>query len=323
MFKLNLTKLRDYVEVIASTILMLISLFCLIKASNVVCMLSECNNPSKTTISTIYPRSVATGCFLSRIVTLYKKAHAFKMYERKIEEYEIHHPTSRGKNAARRQFVTVTVLVCAISMIPINVYRLVLLNTDFPGNIITVYFGLLYAQNMSQCVSELYFCAYCFGLFQRFRTINEEMSALKSEAILANSYPLILKTDEADHDHVGLASKIDHDLVIEVHPLVEMIERLKLRHKCISNAVRRLNDLYGFLLGLSLSVLFLMSLTDIYEILSSTHISAKHAMFYYIWLFQYGFRFCMIVTTTHVTTKEVKTKKKNYFDHRYYVHISV
>lgn len=307
MSKLNLIKLRNYVEIIISTILVFSSIYCFVNAPFVVCVFYECKNLSKTTILTMYPRSICIGCLLSRILMLYKKAHSLKKYEKKIKEYETLYPISRNKNYVRRRTIVAILAVCVVTIVPINVYKLKLLHIDFPRKI-TIYYGLLYAQNMSQCVSELIFCSYCFELFQRFQAINEEMYALKSETIVRNSYPLVLKTDKHDHNYIGPSSKSDRFLMIKVYPLVRMIEQLKLRHKCISNALRKLNNLYDFLLGLSLGVLFLMTLSDVYEILSTSQRTAKQSIFYYFWLFQYGFRFCMIVTTIHITTKEVCKK---------------
>jgi hypothetical protein len=304
MFKLNLIKLRNYVEIIMSTILMFSSIFCFVNAPFVVCVFDECENLSKTNILTIYPRSIAMSCLLSRITMMHKKAHSLKKYEKKIKDYEILYPISRNKNNVRRKTIAAIIAVCAVTIVPINVYRLISINMNYSRNI-TVYFGLMYTQNMSQCVSELFFCAHCFELFQRFQIINEEMSALKSEIILKNNYPLILKTDKFDHNYIRLSSKSNCSLMIKAYPLVRMIEQLKLRHKCISNAVRKLNNMYDLLLGLSLGALFLMTLSVFYNIFSTSNRTEKHYTFYCFWLFQFGFRFCMIVTTIHITTKEV------------------
>jgi hypothetical protein len=48
-----------------------------------------------------------------------------------------------------------------------------------------------------------------------------------------------------------------------------------------------------------------MALFDIYAVVSSVVETAEGHLFFYLWVFQYAFRFAMIVFTTHVTTKQV------------------
>ncbi|XP_025417319.1 uncharacterized protein LOC112688369 [Sipha flava] len=82
-----------------------------------------------------------------------------------------------------------------------------------------------------------------------------------------------------------------------------------MRHQFISDLVSDLNELYNFQLGLSLSVLFIMSLLDIYDTVSKENTTTKTYLLFYGWMAQYLLRFSFIVLTTQATSKQANKSK--------------
>ncbi|KAL5234057.1 hypothetical protein ACI65C_001467 [Semiaphis heraclei] len=149
----------------------------------------------------------------------------------------------------------------------------------------------MYIQNVSMSMTELQFLVYCFGLYVKFQSINEDLSAIKSETISTNRYPFVLKSEE----HKS----------IEVRPSVRSIELLKMRHQFICQSVSDLNKIYSIQLGMSISVLFIMLLFDIYEAVATKLVKTKSFLLLYGWLTQYIFRFAIVILMSHITTKQV------------------
>jgi hypothetical protein len=258
-------------------------------------LFKDCKSTRIAFIFTVYPRAVAAGCIASMISTAYNiGAATLKRYDSKMGAYGVRYPMGAEKETLGRYVVAFVAAIEAAVILPINVYRVVWIHGTFRSSRLTTFFTLMYLQNVTVCVAEVQFFARCVRLYLRFREINEEISALKSETIVTNWYPVVLKADECED-----RGRVDQ------HPLVNVIERLKLRHKYMSNAVRALNELYNTQLGLSLMVLFLMTLFDMYEFLSQVQTKTGELNYYCLWMVQYSFRFCVMVTTTHVTTKEV------------------
>ncbi|XP_015369075.1 PREDICTED: putative gustatory receptor 28b [Diuraphis noxia] len=139
-------------------------------------------------------------------------------------------------------------------------------------------------------MTELQFLVYCFGLYVKYQSINEDLSAIKSETISMNRYPFVLKSEE----HKS----------IEVRPSVRSIELLKMRHQFVCQLVSDLNKIYSIQLGMSISVLFIMLLFDIYDVVATKLIKTKTLLLLYGWLTQYIFRFAIVILMSHVTTKQ-------------------
>lgn len=286
--------LRDNPGKVVSAALVLSCVYNYAWSPHVICLLGDCNSTTRMIIMAIFPRAVAVGCMMSRLAVVYKSlAGAVAVYEGKIAEYEAHYPTGTGNMRCRRAFAACVAVTCAALIVPVNAFRIHLLYHRYQNGTIVAFHVLMYVQNASMYVTELQFVVYCFGLYHKFCQINSDMSALKSEAIVANRYPAVLMSCRPS--------------VVELSslPLADSVERLKLRHQFVSDAVRDLNALYGVQLGASLSVLFIMALFDIYGTVSSVIVPSNGHWFFYGWVLQYAFRFSTIVFTTHVTTKQV------------------
>lgn len=311
MLKYNLIKSSNYLDIMISIILMLSAIYNYTKSSYVMCIVtSKCNNQTSTTMCAMFPRVVAIACMISRITVTYKNMSAISNYKMKIKKYEHYFPINATKELFKRLIIVSIVFTYVILILPINVYRIYLLCQHYADDIvIIIFFSFMYIQNASMCITELQFIMYCFGLYQTFQLINEEISVLRSKTIVANKYPLVLKSNE-DNKNSIVTVRRDDDFsspITKDCPLVNSIELLKFRHQYVRVTVFDLNELYGIQLGLSLSVLFIMSLFDIYEVMSNEFNITKTNLLFYGWLLQYSFRFCTIILIIHITTTQVIT----------------
>jgi len=281
-----------------SNIGLLISMFVLfscvynyIEAPNVMCTLNSCKNPTISTMVSMFPRAVAIACMISRITVMYKNVSVMAKYKKKIKEYEVYYPITVDKKNSQRFLTIVIVFLYSMLILPVNVYRMYLIFHYYKNTKIIVYISLMYIQNVSMSITEIQFLVHCFGLYAKFQSINEDMSTIKSKTISINRYPFVLKSEE--HKSV------------EVYPSVRSIELLKMRHQFVCESVSDLNEIFSIQLGMSISVLFIMLLFDIYEVVTNEVVKTKSLILLYGWLTQYIFRFVVVILMSHITTKQV------------------
>lgn len=305
--KKSLIKLYNCIKIVFSILLLLSCIHNCVYAAYIVCLLEICNSSTSKMVWALFPRVVATTCMISRFMIIYNNINEISKYKTKIKNYELHFPVNTQQENFHRFFIIILTTTCIILILSTNIYRIILLYYHVKRIEIIILHLLMYVQNFSMCVTELQFVGYCFGLFLKFKSINEEMSIMKLKTINANKYPLILKPDDHIISHcVGLDCNDDLCWRIKVQPVAgNTVELLKMRHQFVSNAVKFLNEMYGIQLGLSLCTLFLMSLFDIYDVVSGDFNVSTTNVLLYGWVMQYSFRFCMIVLIPHATTKQV------------------
>ncbi|CAI6368180.1 unnamed protein product [Macrosiphum euphorbiae] len=239
----------------------------------------------------MFPRAVAIACTISRITVMYKNVSVMAKYKKKIKEYEVYYPITVDKENSRRFLIIAIVFLYSILILPFNVFRLFLIYYYYKNIKILVFILLMYIQNVSMSMTEIQFMVYCFGLYAKFQSINEDMSTIKSKTISINRYPFVLKSEKRKR--------------VEVYPSVRSIELLKMRHQFVCESVSDLNEIYSIQLGMSISVLFIMLLFDIYEVVTSELVKTKSLFLLYGWLTQYIFRFIVVILMSHITTKQV------------------
>lgn len=87
--------------------------------------------------------------------------------------------------------------------------------------------------------------------------------------------------------------------------LTTVVEWFKIRHRLIREAMDALKYAFTVSIGASLCNLCIMALYDIYKYSQSFVDEGRSYVFIMLWLFQYTFRFFIIVATAHATTKQV------------------
>jgi len=88
----------------------------------------------------------------------------------------------------------------------------------------------------------------------------------------------------------------------ESHPIANTVEILRIKHWLTRQAVSILNDLFGIQMGLSVFLLWVSALFDIYY---EIYHNSPSKVLVYGWLLQYTSRLFMIVLVAHYTTKQV------------------
>lgn len=279
-----------------------------------VCSLVKCGDSVTTVVKAMFPQSLAIACIVSRIAIMYRSMSDFPKYKKKIEEYELYFPITVSKNKIHLLFTITLVFVYSIIIIPLNIFRVYLIHSYLSDNSTSFFYILMYVQNLSICSTEIHFIVRCFGLYQKFQLINEVMIVVKSETIIINKYPTVLQNKNRNFfGFLGLILN-DSDPNEDLHasrintiPMANNIELLRMRHQFVRGTACELNDLYGIQLGLSLIVLFIMALFDIYGEIFTNNNKTRSKILIYGWLFQYTLRFCAIILITHITTKQVCT----------------
>jgi len=318
MFKFYYNKLLSGLKLVYFLALATTCVMNIKNASATVCSLSECKNSVKTEVLAMFSRSIAIACLLCRITIMHKSKSDFPSYEKKVEDYELYFPVNVSQKR-RIRFVAIALISSYVVIIlPINALRIYLIYANF-GKINSMFFyTMMYVHNWSICSTEIHFIVRCVGLYQKFQSINEEMAALRLKTISGNGYPVVLRPRSERRDKgrrhnalfVGLeirgvsplpmSSDVEHN-----RPAADHVELLRMKHQFVRGTVVELNDLYGIQLGLSICLLFIMTLFDIYgEVSVESNVTKTHVLFYG-WLLQYSFRFCVIVLTSHVTTTQV------------------
>ncbi|XP_022165403.1 uncharacterized protein LOC111030288 [Myzus persicae] len=313
MFKFYFNKLLFSLKLVYFVALAMTCLMNIKNASATVCSLSECKNSVKTEVLAMFSRSIAIACLLSRITIMYKSKSDFPNYVKKVEEYELYFPVNISQKRHLR-FISIAIIFAYIVIIlPINILRIYLIYSNF-GKINTmIFYIMMYLHNWSICSTEIHFIVRCIGLYQKFQSINEEMATLKLKNIVTNKYPVVLQSERHSYNNtlfIGLESHGGSPLsIFNVQQPANHVELLRMKHQFVRGIVVELNDLYGIQLGLSICLLFIMTLFDIYgEMSVESNVTKTHVLFYG-WLLQYSFRFCVIVLTSHVTTTQAHRPK--------------
>lgn len=90
------------------------------------------------------------------------------------------------------------------------------------------------------------------------------------------------------------------------HATANAVETLRIKHWLARQAVHVLDGLFGMQMGLSVILLWVMAVFDIYYELYRD--SPSKALIYG-WLLQYSLRLTMIILMAHYTTKQVSCQK--------------
>jgi hypothetical protein len=298
--------MRNNIGIFFSLILLLSGVYCYVKSPEVMKALHNCeSSKSNLVMMAMVPRIITIASALSKIMNMYTNISAYFKYKKKVKEYEANFPVESKKKKKGNFFIIFIILIFVLVIFSFNSYKIVLLHYYCRDNTMILFFVIFYVQNFSMCMTEIEFIAHCFGLYQKFQSINEEMYILKSKTISTNRYPLVLIWNKHNNNQVG-ADSIFYSPKIKKYPADNSIDVLKMRHQFISDLVSDLNELYNFQLGLSLSVLFIMSLLDIYDTVSKENTTTKTYLLFYGWMAQYLLRFSFIVLTTQATSKQVQ-----------------
>lgn len=298
--------IKRSLEIGYSTTIAITCVYNYASASSNICSLINCDDAVATTMNSMFPRTLAIVCLVSRIMIVYKSINDFPEYKKKIEAYELRCPVSKRENLV--WFAATIVFAYAAIILPMNVYRIYLIYRHSPDVNVLLFFVMMYIQSLSICSIEIHFMVRCFGLYQLFRSINEDMAALKLETIDACRYPAVLRSEEITSVCSVCPRPNDDDVLFSranTHGWSNVVELLRMRHQFVRGAFVDLNDLYGVPVGMSIFLLFMLTLLDIYGVVFIQNTNTRPQILVIGWLLQYWSRLFAISMTTHFTTKQV------------------
>lgn len=94
------------------------------------------------------------------------------------------------------------------------------------------------------------------------------------------------------------------------HPMANTVELLRIKHWLTRQALELINELFGMQMGLSVILLWVMAVFDVYY---EIYRNSPTKILVFGWLLQYSFRLFMIILFAHHTTKQVKHLEFIYF----------
>lgn len=310
MFKFYTNTIKRSLAICYSITLAMTCVYSYTNATSMICSLIKCDDTVAIPIMrSMFSRIIAIVCFVSRIMVVYKNMNDYPEYKKKIDEYELYFPVNVSKRETLVSFTVIMLFTYIVIILPLNIFRIYLIYYFHSSETKTVLlFLLMYIQNLSICSVEIHFMARCFGLYQKFQSINEEMAMLKFEIMNAYRYPAVLRSEHIDNDcNIGRRPNCDVPFSrVNICGLSNFIELLRMRHQFVRGAFVAFNDLYGIHVGISVFLLFMSILFDIYGEVFKENDQARSQVLIYGWLLQYSFRLCVITLMIHFTTKQVR-----------------
>ncbi|XP_050053981.1 uncharacterized protein LOC114128624 [Aphis gossypii] len=311
LFNVDLT--YNKFQNVYSVLLIVTCVYNFITASNALCKLDHWCDVFSTAMIGMYTRVLASTTLLSRIAIMAQSKQSLLKYKETIKAFEIYSPTSSTQHKNYKIFSFAVVFVCLSIILPINISRLYYLYQNESSDVsLLIYYLFIYIQNLSMCCIETQFVTQCFIIYTRFRGINDDLKKLRNENVNYAKYPFILGSSATmwkDYKKSFQCVRYDKDFYrprLISHPMANAVEILRIKHWLTRQAVDILNNLLGIQMGLSVFLLWVMALFDIYyEIFHNS----PSKLLVYGWLFQYSLRLFMIILVAHYTTKQaIKSK---------------
>ncbi|VVC31514.1 7TM chemoreceptor [Cinara cedri] len=312
-------------QCIWSVLLMATCVYNFSVATQILCKMDQWCTIFSTPMVAMYDWVLACTTLLSRITIMVQSKRNFVKYKATVKAFEVYSPTSPAQLKNYELFSLSVVLLCLTVILPANVTRLYYLYyyETRKDRALVIYYIFLYMQNLSMCCVETQFVSQCFAVYTKFREINGDLKELKDENNVGRGkYPFTMAVVSETPPRAKVVGKgvactslqghvCGYDMGFykswfNGHPMANAVELLRIRHWLIRHAVETLNGFFGIHMGLSVFVLCVMALLDIYyEIFHDS----PSKLLVFGWLLQYSLRIFMIILVAHCTTKQaMKTK---------------
>lgn len=304
-------------QCICSTLLSVSCVYTFIVATQIFCKMDKWCIIFSPSLAVMYDRALAFVTLLSRITIMVKSKRNFIKYKATVNAFEVHSPTSQTQLKNYETFSFSVVLLCLIVILPTNIYRLYYIlyydKTHYDYSLV-IFYIFIYTQNLSMCCVETQFVCQCFVVYTKFREINDGIKELKGETVVRGKYPFtmtagMLRANHKDKIVISLQERVCrydngfHGPWFSGYSMENTVELLRIKHWLTRNAAEKLNDLFGVHMGLSVFVLCVMALFDVYyEIFQDS----PSKLLIYGWLLQYFLRISIIILVAHRTTKQVR-----------------
>eukprot|EP00102_Acyrthosiphon_pisum_P023493 XP_016660703.1 PREDICTED: uncharacterized protein LOC107883997 [Acyrthosiphon pisum] len=276
----------------------------------------------------IYARSVSITCLVTVAVAWHKYRGAMVAYREHaelIDAYSV--PATAAAASANSLYVDhatfsgVVLCVCMVLILPVNSFRLYRFVMDDRPVTAIVYFVLMYSQNIYVCLYETLFVRLFYALYTRYADLNRDMEAIGErieDGRCARDEPppgrdgwIPYDGDDRHRPHYFYYSPATGQ------PLEDAVERLRIRHRLIREAMDALKSAFAVPIGLSLCNLCVMVLFDVYYHLKNSvgqPAGDLARVYIFMWISQYTFRFFVITMTVDVTVKQALRSKETITD---------
>lgn len=260
---------------------------------------------------------------ISRMVVLYNVKFKYQKYKTTLEGFEIYIPTNSVALKHINYFSFTVIFLCLSFTLPINSLKLIYIFHNHVNPILmTVYFSFYYVHNLSMICTELHFAIQCFVVYTKFRDINEKLIQINDEqkyynynvrySFFGSQVATPRSSDHASPPCVIIYEKDFYCPKDKSFPLANTIELFRIKHWLSREAINDIKYLFGFQMGLSIIILAITSLFDIYTELfySYTNSSFTKSVFrtkvlFVGWMLQYSTRLGLIIVTAHTTIQQV------------------
>ncbi|XP_060865266.1 uncharacterized protein LOC132941291 [Metopolophium dirhodum] len=276
----------------------------------------------------IYARSVSITCLVTVAVAWHKYRSVMVAYRERAELIDAYSAPATSVAASANSlyvdhatFAGVVLCVCVVLIVPINLFRLYRFFMDGRPVAAIVYFVLMYSQNLYVCLYETHFVLLFYALYTRYTDLNRDMEAIGErieDGRCARDEPPPGRDGWIPYD--GDDEHRPHYLYYSSatgQPLVDAVERLRIRHRLIREAMDALKPTFAVPIGLSLCNLCVMVLFDVYYHLKNSVDQPAGDLanvYIFLWIAQYTFRFFVITMTVDVTVKQALRSKETITD---------
>lgn len=311
---------RKLLYVSHAIVLMITCVFNFIMAPTIICKLDEhCTIVSATSVRSIYTKAIAFACFISYFVLLRKHRKTVAVYNKNIKVCRSYlSRCSRDKPKLYNRGLS-RMIACMFLILFANVFRLRILYNQNMALVILVFFLFMYIENISIFLTEAYFVNLCFQLEIEFSHINYDLMELGEQFIAIDPMNMTMAAT-VENDNFATRTMPDYQVTYggdfcgshsrrKSSSVANVVEIIRIRHRLIRDAFSSLTDLYSIPIVMSLFVLCLMALFDIYyQVYNIMGDSSRPLLLLFLWLIQYSIRFYTIVVTAHNMTAEVKNQ---------------
>lgn len=272
-------------------------------------------NERVSAMAGIFARSVSITCLVTVVVAWQKYRGATAEYRERAElsdAYTTSAASAKPCYVGRATVAGVVLFTCLALIVPVNAYRLFRFFLDDRSAVVIVYFVLMYSQNLYVCFYETHFVQLFYALYTRFSDLNRDMEAIgkriedgrraRDEPSPGRDGWILNDVGDEHRPHY-----LYYYSSATGQPLVDAVERLRVKHRLVREAVDALKPAFALPMGLSLCNLCVMFLFDVYYHLKNSveHPAGDLATVYiFMWVAQYTFRFFIITMTVDITIKQ-------------------
>ncbi|XP_016661656.1 uncharacterized protein LOC107884336 [Acyrthosiphon pisum] len=265
---------------------------------------------------------------ISRMIVVYNIKFKYQKFKTTLEGFEIYIPMNSVASKHIKYFSFSVIFFFMSFIIATNSLRLFyIFNNHVNPFLMTTFFGLYYMHNLSMVCTELHFSIQCFLVYTKFRDINEKLIQINDEqkyynfnvrySFTGTQVATPRNSDDKSPPCVIMYEKDFYCPKDKSFPLANTIELFRIRHWLSREAINDIKCLFGFQMGMSIIILAVTVLFDIYTELfySYTNSSFSKSVFrskilFIGWMLQYSTRLGLIIVTAHTTIQQaVKTKK--------------